>query len=309
LKQRQQHKTPIRISAKGKQHGGRPFSRGHLYQILSNPVYIGKIRHKDNIYDGLHEGLITEATFEQVQRRLKTQAPEIKNKTIPSGKILQGLLYDCDGTIYSPTYTVKKGVRYCYYLNQSLIQYRDHPKSIMARIPAHEIEKTVTEAIKSWMINAEELQVAFPDMTDEQAYWLTANPPTIDSQFITATIKNIIVQTAVTDIHIDAEKLRQELETHSQITLNKAAAQTITIHQSFKTGRAKRGALIISSNTRTENDPFDIPADQLRRIVRGTIWRDEHFAGAAIKQIANDGNHSENYVNRCIHESLDFISQ
>ena len=38
-------KTKARITKKQNQIGGRPFSRGHIYQLLSNPVYIGKIRH------------------------------------------------------------------------------------------------------------------------------------------------------------------------------------------------------------------------------------------------------------------------
>jgi site-specific DNA recombinase len=38
--------------------GGRPFSRGHLYKILSNPLYVGEIDHKGTRYPGLHEGII-----------------------------------------------------------------------------------------------------------------------------------------------------------------------------------------------------------------------------------------------------------
>src|SRR5665213_3859411 len=32
--------TAVRTSAKGKSSGGRPFTRGHLYRLLSNPIYI-----------------------------------------------------------------------------------------------------------------------------------------------------------------------------------------------------------------------------------------------------------------------------
>ena len=30
---------------------GKPFGRGNLYHLLSNPIYIGKIRHRDLLYD------------------------------------------------------------------------------------------------------------------------------------------------------------------------------------------------------------------------------------------------------------------
>ncbi|TIV36678.1 MAG: recombinase family protein, partial [Mesorhizobium sp.] len=31
-----------------------PFGRGNLYHLLSNPIYIGKIKHKDQVHDGEH---------------------------------------------------------------------------------------------------------------------------------------------------------------------------------------------------------------------------------------------------------------
>ena len=131
-------KTPVRLSKKGKAYGGTIFSRGHLYRILSNPVYIGKIQHKDKIHDGQHEGIIDEAIFNTVQEQLKNKTVSKSKSSTQSGdSLLKGLLYDHDGVIYSPTYTVKKGKRYHYYISQNLLQYRDHPKSIMARIPAH----------------------------------------------------------------------------------------------------------------------------------------------------------------------------
>ena len=43
--------------------GDRPYSSGHLYQMLSNPIYAGKIRHKDKLYNGQHEAIIDRKTF------------------------------------------------------------------------------------------------------------------------------------------------------------------------------------------------------------------------------------------------------
>jgi hypothetical protein len=38
-------------------------SRGHLYWILSNPIYIGRLRHKGQIHDGLHPAIVDPETF------------------------------------------------------------------------------------------------------------------------------------------------------------------------------------------------------------------------------------------------------
>ncbi len=45
---------PLRISKAGKSYGGRPFGRGELYALLSNPIYIGRIQHKGVLHQGLH---------------------------------------------------------------------------------------------------------------------------------------------------------------------------------------------------------------------------------------------------------------
>ena len=49
-------RTPPREHRNGKTSGGKYFTTGHLYQILSNPIYIGKVRHHGKIYDGQHRG-------------------------------------------------------------------------------------------------------------------------------------------------------------------------------------------------------------------------------------------------------------
>jgi hypothetical protein len=36
-------KTKSRTTASGDERGGKPFSRRHIYRLLSNPIYIGQI--------------------------------------------------------------------------------------------------------------------------------------------------------------------------------------------------------------------------------------------------------------------------
>jgi site-specific DNA recombinase len=45
-----------------------------LYKILSNPIYIGKLRHRQNIYDGEHPPIIDADRFAQAQALLAEQA-------------------------------------------------------------------------------------------------------------------------------------------------------------------------------------------------------------------------------------------
>jgi site-specific DNA recombinase len=38
--------------------GGRPFDRCSLYALLTNPLYVGKLRHKKNVYADEHEPIV-----------------------------------------------------------------------------------------------------------------------------------------------------------------------------------------------------------------------------------------------------------
>src|SRR5438874_5315549 len=42
-------RTKCRTAANGTERGGKRFSRGHLYTLLSNPIYIGQIVHKEQL--------------------------------------------------------------------------------------------------------------------------------------------------------------------------------------------------------------------------------------------------------------------
>ncbi len=54
------------ITQAGKETGGNPFTRGALYSLLQNPIYIGKIRHKELIHEGQHDGIIPQALWQEV---------------------------------------------------------------------------------------------------------------------------------------------------------------------------------------------------------------------------------------------------
>ncbi|MFC2061027.1 recombinase family protein [Elusimicrobiota bacterium] len=42
-------------------------SKDQITYVLKNPVYTGKIKYNDNIYDGVHQAIITESVFNKVQ--------------------------------------------------------------------------------------------------------------------------------------------------------------------------------------------------------------------------------------------------
>ena len=47
-----------RTSRSGVDSGGHSFSRGALYALLSNPLYVGEIRHKNLRHPGQHQAIV-----------------------------------------------------------------------------------------------------------------------------------------------------------------------------------------------------------------------------------------------------------
>jgi len=121
----------------------RPMFHGMLYKLLTNPIYIGKVRHHDEIYDGEHEPLIDVDLFEAVRQQLAEGAPVPKGTAMHGNKhLLTGLLFDDTGDRLSPIHTTVHGRQYRYYMSRRAIKSAGSAPDSW-RIPAHEIEKVV----------------------------------------------------------------------------------------------------------------------------------------------------------------------
>lgn len=132
----------------------RPVSRGMLYSLLANPVYIGKVRHKGDIHEGEHEAIIDPDLFEAVQKQLETGAPVARGSSCHRDiHLLTGLLFDDSGDRLAPTHARNHGRRYRYYISSRLkgggSTHRDG-----WRLPATEIEAVVLEQLKNLLVDS-----------------------------------------------------------------------------------------------------------------------------------------------------------
>src|SRR6202047_1644990 len=73
-------KTKRNTTANGSERGGKPFSRGHIYGLLSNPIYTGRIAHKGQLYPGQHPALIDTETLTAARDRLATNATKHRRR-------------------------------------------------------------------------------------------------------------------------------------------------------------------------------------------------------------------------------------
>ena len=142
-------RLPIRIDGAGRQTGGGSFSRGHLYKILSNPVYIGRLAHKGLDYAGQHAAIVDQETWEQTQDLLTSHALPRRNPSRPTCALLAGKLFDDRGFRMSPSEAAKGAKRWRYYVSQAILQGRKQDAGSLPRISALPLERAVLEAVRA----------------------------------------------------------------------------------------------------------------------------------------------------------------
>ena len=146
-------RTRPRVVA-GRETGGLPIGRGHLYQLLSNPVYIGQIKHKKLVYPGAHEAIIEHPTWDAVQALLASNTQggrQRRRRAAADPSPLAGILFADNGNRFTTSHANKGGLRYRYYVEEIDAPAEDGPRVRRRRIPAIEIERVVREAIVGFL--------------------------------------------------------------------------------------------------------------------------------------------------------------
>jgi DNA invertase Pin-like site-specific DNA recombinase len=148
--------APQRTALTGRCTGGHAFSRGQIYKLLSNPIYIGEIHHRDQIHAGRHRAIIDRATWDNVQQMLADNLRgERTGSLAQSPSLLAGRIVDADGeplvAVHASKHVSSKAeaekVRYRYYVSRALHHEPDAVPTDGMRIPALELEAAVIQVV------------------------------------------------------------------------------------------------------------------------------------------------------------------
>ncbi len=295
--------------------GGLSFSRGHLYRILSNPLYIGEIVHKDVKHSGQHPAIIDVKSWQAVQALLNENRNENRTRTnAKSQNLLAGLIYDQNGNRLVSTHANKAGKRYRYYIT-SEGSHRGTTTTGKPRLqlPAAEIEAAVVNAILELLRDQNKL-----------AEWLKGIPLT--SSELGATLRN-------------AEKLTREMEAATARDQREPISDMVkrvdvsSVGLKVTLGGSKLmhkfGATDVASETDEANIQLQVPLNiaasgasaklvinrptdgkpnqsQITAIARGICWFEELTSDKAesVRQIAQREGVTDRYVSRLIEQAL-----
>ena len=141
-------RTRPRTLASGKTRGGVAFTNGPLAYLLRNRVYLGELNHRDRSYLGEHKPIVPQGLFDAVQAKLTQNRQGGRAGRAASQAVLLGLLFDDRGNRMTPSFCVKNGVHYRYYVSSVLAQGRKHEAGSVPRVSAPEIEALVQGAVR-----------------------------------------------------------------------------------------------------------------------------------------------------------------
>lgn len=266
---------------------GAQFSRCALYQVLKNMTYIGKVKHKGHIYDGLHEAILPEELWQKVQDKLKQQGvAEYSRKSQLPQPLLTGLIYTDEGARLVPTHSNKDGRRYCYYYDAAAARDSKTEKSVM-RIPAAEIERLIIERVAIYLKNDDGskmliAQLQSPDLA-------------IQRKCLSQIIEKVIIHDKSVKIHIRAGN-----DNEQQSTPN-----ILNISYQFQTLRA--GSKVMATDEPTSEQKAQ-QQTLLKALLRGFIWREELLKteGMTLAMLSKKEGIDATYITRLI--NLTFLA-
>jgi len=138
------------ITRDGVRRGGARFSKTTLHALLTNVAYVGRVQFEGKLFDGEHQRIIDDDTFDRVQERLHRNSDKgerkIRNK---HGALLKGLVRcgSCGGAMIH-TYVQKKTTRYRYYVC-AIAHQRGWNKCETRSISAPELEAAVINVLRN----------------------------------------------------------------------------------------------------------------------------------------------------------------
>jgi len=276
------YRTKVRQMKNGRTTGGGPFSRGRIQHILRNPLYVGKVRHKNVVYDGLHDPVIDQDLFERVQAKLDAASKRIgkvRKARVPSP--LAGRIFDEHGHRLTPSHTTRGPKRFRYYVSQSLVKKSGGVRNGV-RLPAQTVEGAVASAIKTKITQNRAMLLSSADQTlegvekREQTLDLLANAEP-------ERLLELATRVVVGPTHLGI-KLRLPTDAW-------AGCDPVEILEPFTVRRRGVERKIILGDARPT------PDETLQRTLgRALNWRDRILAGERMEALAEDAGVSSRFL-------------
>lgn len=282
--QRRKVIRPATTAKTGRAYGKTNFSRGLLYKMLSNPIYVGEIEHRGERFKSQHEAIVDQNAWNSVQQQLAKNAKERKFPTnAKAPNLLASLLFDEQGRKWTTSHAAKGSRRYRYYVSPAV-----GLNAKKQSIPAGQLEGAVINALASFLKDRAKI-IELAKQADTQIDVLSLckraaetaeRIKSADSSKIRGSIENIVRGVVLSKddllVEISSEGLLQLLENRpaaKQARSTKSEASNEVIHTLRVSLRAKMPLV------RTRSDELEVAsapdASLLKAVARAVSWFDD----------------------------------
>jgi site-specific DNA recombinase len=277
--------SKVRISPSGREAGGGSHSRGALYKLLANRVYIGEISHKGNAYPGEHKAIIDRELWESVRAKLAENHRARRHRTDTSEpSLLSGLIFDQDGSRYTPSHAVKNVKRYRYYVSRGIIHGRS-PAAAPSRIPARELEQLVLTELRSFFGSAdrvtdilhqdgEDLATtrALVDAAQQFAKLLAGDSTSGLRERLAGIVVRITIQQDSIDVHVSKEGTRARLLNQEGILGQDSDGQSLVLTIEMKLKRCGGEMRLIIPGWTAQDQRRQPVSSLIKAVSRANDW-------------------------------------
>ena len=276
-------RTRRRETVTGNVSGGGPFDRGHIYHILTNPIYAGRIRHRTVIHDGQHPAIIAPERWEAVQAKLQDGARRSRSRaSAKQTSLLCGKLFDDTGDRLTPSHTkTRKGTRLRYYISHRLVARSGEANLDGWRLPADDLEKKTAALVRS-MLSAPSFpgQIACNATADEirrVQTRLTDLCETGPIETVLTLVERVTLTRGEIHIRLDPGELGRRLE------VEPAALEQDVLSASFPFQLRKRG---VETKLILADSPTGIDERLISNVARAHHWFGQIRSGMTFAEIA-----------------------
>jgi site-specific DNA recombinase len=304
------YRSEQRVRTDGSSGGGSVLSRGTLYHLLSNPVYIGKTRHGGKLYDGRHDAIVDQKIWQQAAELLASnRVTRRTSHNVASGRILLGLLFDESGNRFTPTHSSKKGRRYAYY---TLTPTDECTPAVVQRLPAVELEQLVVSRIRDLLSKPIDLAANFSALSVRDTRLLVAagrhraeQLTDITSSDSARLLRNILMRLVLSEakilIEISVSALKTALLEQHGDSFEQGGHDNI-IHLECPLLIRRRGSevkLMLENGEPTEPKPIPSLA---RAVALSRHWADEIVDGkfSNLDEVARSASLNRRYARRIL---------
>jgi site-specific DNA recombinase len=283
----QRYRTGPFTSAGGRSYGGKPFTRGHLYRILQNRVYLGEVTHKDAAHRGEHAAIVERKLWDEVQGVMATnRRAAATGSRCESTSLFKGLVYDDAGNRMSPAHANKDGCRYRYYVSQALLQQRKEDAGSLPRLPAHDFEKLVSGRIVEQLSADARMKAALSKLG-----W---NNEHDRNRLLRIIIKRVEVAKGMVRVQLDPAAALAE----DQARGLRAEPKTIEVAYDL----VKGGGVQMVTGKETGNYSRRLNPPLIGAVVRGYRWRCQVLSGevGSVAQLARKAGVNARFVIRML---------